>query len=110
MNDPGSLVQAASNQNALTAAPNYIIAQPTPEAPSSAAAPNHIIAQPPRMMTPYPVRYADGVVSIAETDLHSDGFGFPWGQTRSWTNGQGYTQGGDNGNGWVDTYIPHLIQ
>src|SRR5581483_7290508 len=57
-----------------------------------------------------PVRYADGVVTIAETDLHSDGFGFPWGQTRSWTNGQGYTQGGDNGNGWVDTYIPHLIQ
>jgi hypothetical protein len=41
-----------------------------------------------------PVRYADGVVTLAETDLHSDGFGFPWGQTRSWTNGPGYATGG----------------
>jgi RHS repeat-associated protein len=57
-----------------------------------------------------PVRYADGVVRIAETDLHSDGFGFPWGQTRSWTNGPGYATGSDNGSGWVDTYTPHLLQ
>jgi hypothetical protein len=35
---------------------------------------------------------------------------FPGGQTRSWTNGQGYTTGSDNGNGWVDTYTPHLIE
>ncbi len=33
------------------------------------------------------MRYGDGVVKLAETDLHSDGFGFPWGQTRAWTNG-----------------------
>jgi RHS repeat-associated protein len=57
-----------------------------------------------------PVRYADGVVTIAQTDLHSDGAGFPWGQTRSWTNGSGYTTGSNNGNGWVDTYTPHLIE
>jgi hypothetical protein len=49
-----------------------------------------------------PVRYADGVVTIAESDLHSDGFGFPLGQTRSWTNGPGYASGSVNGNGWVD--------
>jgi hypothetical protein len=57
-----------------------------------------------------PVRYADGVATVAATDLHSDGFGFPWGQTRSWTNGPGYAAGGDNGSGWVDTYTPHLLQ
>jgi hypothetical protein len=43
---------------------------------------------------------------LAATDLHSDGFGTPWGQTRSWSNGPGYATGGDNGNGWVDTYTP----
>jgi hypothetical protein len=57
-----------------------------------------------------PVRYADGTVIIAESDLHSDGFGFPWGQTRSWTNGTGYTTGSVNGNGWVDTQMPHILQ
>jgi hypothetical protein len=84
----------------------------------------------PRLSTPYPVRYTDGIVTIAQTDLHSDAFGFPWGQTRSWVNvpdtqlfgttGQyltatgasepNYTKGSDNGTGWVDTYTPHLIE
>ncbi len=64
----------------------------------------------PKTSTDNPVRYADGVVTIAQTDLHSDGFGFPWGQTRSWTNGPGYATGSDNGSGWVDTYTPHLLQ
>ncbi len=50
------------------------------------------------------------MATIAETDLHSGGFGFPWGQTRTWSNGPGYATGSDNGNGWVDTYTPHLIQ
>jgi RHS repeat-associated protein len=56
------------------------------------------------------VRYADGVATIAATDLQSDGFGFTWGQTRSWSNGAGYATGSVNGFGWVDTYIPHLLQ
>jgi YD repeat-containing protein len=56
------------------------------------------------------VRYADGVATIAATDLHSSGFGFDWGQTRTWSNGAGYATGSVNGSGWVDTYIPHLIQ
>ena len=56
------------------------------------------------------MRYADGVATIAETDLHSNGFGFPWGQTRAWTNGPGYATNSDNGSGWVDTYTPHLLQ
>ena len=55
------------------------------------------------------VRYADGVVTIAQTDLSSSGFGFPWAQNISWSNGPGYANG-VNGNGWVDTYMPHLMQ
>jgi hypothetical protein len=50
------------------------------------------------------------MVAFAEIDLHSSGFGFDWGQTRTWTNGPGYATGSDNGSGWVDTYTPHLIQ
>src|SRR5579884_3169033 len=85
----------------------------------------------PSLNTSAPVRYTDGIVTIAETDLHSHAFGFPWGQTRSWSNnppsregvlGAGsygtltgtnepeYDQGSDNGYGWVDTYTPHLIE
>jgi RHS repeat-associated protein len=55
-----------------------------------------------------PVRYADGTVVIASTDLSSGGFGVPWGQTRSWTNGPGYADDSINGNGWVDTQLLSL--
>ncbi len=58
---------------------------------------------------PKPVRYGDGVADIVATDLHSDGFGFPWGQTRVWSNAAGYPWKNDNGNGWVDTYTPYLL-
>jgi RHS repeat-associated protein len=82
MNSPGSLLQAAADKNAPA----------------------------PKQSTADPVRYMDGVVTLAATDLLANGFGFPWGQTRAWTNGPGYATGSDNGSGWVDTYIPHLIQ
>ena len=62
------------------------------------------------MVSSNPVRYADGVVQIGAADLSSDGFGVPWGQSRSWTNGPGYAAGGDNGNGWVDAQTPRLLQ
>src|SRR5207245_4549037 len=32
------------------------------------------------------VRYADGGIKVAATDVKADGFGTPWGQTRTWTN------------------------
>ncbi len=58
-----------------------------------------------------PVRYADGVVQLAETDLYTAGLGsHPWGQTRSWTNGPAYAAGTVLGNGWVITQLPHLMQ
>jgi RHS repeat-associated protein len=56
------------------------------------------------------VRYADGVVTVGSADLSSAGFGTPWGQSRSWSNGAGYSAYGDNGNGWVDAQTPHLLK
>ena len=57
-----------------------------------------------------PVRYADGTIQLAWSDLVSTGFGTPWGQTRNWTNGAGYASPGGNGTGMVDTQVPYLMQ
>ncbi len=67
-------------------------------------------AQQTALSTSQPVRYADGAVTIAATDLMSDGFGMPWGQTRTWTNAPGYAAATTNGVGWVDTQTPSLMQ
>jgi hypothetical protein len=105
----GSLVQNGSSTSAQDAERKSI--NPIASGPGGIRQDAQVKDPPkPRMFSSDPVRYADGVVNIAQTDLHSDGFGFPWGQTRSWTNGPGYAAGSDNGNGWVDTYTPHLIE
>jgi hypothetical protein len=62
------------------------------------------------MLSEAPVRYADGVVELDTIDLMSSGFGAPWGQSRSWTNGPGYSSGADNGNGVVDINQPYLVE
>ena len=54
------------------------------------------------------VRYSDGTVQVAATDLSSNAFALPWGQVRSWSNGTGYAVNSDNGNGWVDSNMPLL--
>ncbi|HET6576243.1 MAG TPA: hypothetical protein VFG68_21760, partial [Fimbriiglobus sp.] len=55
------------------------------------------------------VRSRDGAVSHTETDLASDGFASPWGQSRSWSSlGKGYDYGQLNGNGWVNPTLPVL--
>src|SRR5262249_34848460 len=51
-----------------------------------------------------------GVVQQSTADLSSDGFGVPWGQTHTWTNGPGYDSQSSNGSGVVDTQLPSLIQ
>lgn len=56
-----------------------------------------------------PVRYFDGVVSISMPDLSSFGFGTPWGQDRTWTNGPGYATQGVNGNGVMASEMPYLM-
>lgn len=59
-------------------------------------------------MSAYPVRYTDGVVKLRDVDLESDGFGVPWGRTRYWTNGTGYTAAlSPNGSGMVIAEEPH---
>jgi hypothetical protein len=47
---------------------------------------------------------------VTATDLSSGSLGLPWGQSRSWTNGAGYSFGSTNGNGWVISQVPHLLQ
>jgi len=56
------------------------------------------------------VRYFDGTIQLTMKDLSSPGFGNPWGQTRSWTNGVGYAAGSLNGTGMVDSQLPALQQ
>jgi hypothetical protein len=56
------------------------------------------------------VRYFDGVVRLDTTDLQSFGFGTPWGQSLSWTNGPGYAALSSSGNGTVAEYEPYLLQ
>jgi RHS repeat-associated protein len=55
------------------------------------------------------VNYSTGDTQVVSNELSSDGFGMPWGQTISWTNGLGYAARGDNGNGIVDTQTPYLL-
>ena len=61
------------------------------------------------------VRYFDGVVQLAWTDLRSDGFGAVCDQRRSWSNGDynplDFTFGrprSDNGSGMVVEQLPYL--
>jgi len=55
------------------------------------------------------IRYGDGVIQLPETFLSSSGFGTPWGQTVSWTNGPGYAAKTDNGAGTVVSQQPYLL-
>jgi RHS repeat-associated protein len=55
------------------------------------------------------VRYTDGTVILAQTDLWSDGFGTGWGQARAWTNTPGYANQNQTGAGWVNAQQPHLV-
>src|SRR5262249_30172702 len=67
--------------------------------------------QGPSGISAFPIRYTDGVVSFTDNDLESDGFGVPWGRSRSWTNGTGYASpSGTNGSGMVIAEEPHLVE
>jgi len=57
-----------------------------------------------------PVRYSDGTVIIASTDLSSDLAGIPWGVNRQWTNNRAYIRSNGVGEGMVMTEQPTLIQ
>jgi RHS repeat-associated protein len=64
----------------------------------------------PNEFSSYPVRYVDGTTQVGGTDLGSDGFGTPWGQTRTWSNASNYTAGSSMGNGWLSSGQPYLYK
>jgi RHS repeat-associated protein len=57
------------------------------------------------------IRYFDGAIKLNTSDLASNGFGTPWGQTRSWASNPAYAPPtiSPNGHGWIDTQLPFLI-
>lgn len=56
--------------------------------------------------TAAPILSFSGAPIIQTTDLESDGFGFAWGITRSWT---GLSEPGPVGNGWAVTQLPYIV-
>jgi RHS repeat-associated protein len=57
------------------------------------------------------VRYADGAIGVSMDEISPDlGFGVPWGQTVTWSNGTIYAAGEYNGSGMIDTQLPYMTQ
>jgi RHS repeat-associated protein len=83
---------------------------PAPDCPTQdLVADSTVEPPPPSSSGPNPVRYADGVVTVAADDL-SGGLGVPWGVQRTWTNAPGVAARPDAGNGWVLSQNPFLVQ
>ncbi|MBX9583069.1 MAG: hypothetical protein K2X87_22410, partial [Gemmataceae bacterium] len=57
---------------------------------------------------PAGVRYADGGVSVARTDLQSAGFGTPWAEGGEWTNAAATAPANTAGAGWARPHLPYL--
>jgi YD repeat-containing protein len=57
------------------------------------------------------VRYADGAIGVTMNEIGPDlGFGVPWDQTVTWSNGTIYASGDYNGSGMIDTQLPYMTQ
>jgi hypothetical protein len=57
------------------------------------------------------VRLSDGTVQYTTSDIETNGYGLPWGTTRTWTNQLLIAPTGTpQGNGWSVADWPHLIQ
>jgi hypothetical protein len=56
----------------------------------------------------FPVRYADGSISIRATDISSDGFSLPWGHTRSFQSRLSINETIGNGFNWQVQEWPYL--
>jgi RHS repeat-associated protein len=63
----------------------------------------------PSLFSPSGVRYSDGAVKLVFGDLASNGFGLPFGITRTWTNLTS-TANGFSGSGMLIDQLPHLRQ
>ncbi len=55
-----------------------------------------------------PVRFWDGVLRFAQTDLESGGFGMPWGVTRTWSNDFSYSYVSNAPQGTVINQLPFI--
>lgn len=55
------------------------------------------------------VRYSDGVVRFATSDVMSGGFGVDLGVTRNWTNETDYNPNGSMGANWILSELPTLV-
>ncbi|MFL5330238.1 MAG: RHS repeat-associated core domain-containing protein [Gemmataceae bacterium] len=56
------------------------------------------------------IRTEDGLIKFLISDIASGGYGLPWSDGRSWSNGDGYDGTSDIGNGWVENQLPSIIQ
>lgn len=56
-----------------------------------------------------PVKYSSGAVVLSETDLASNGFGIPWGHTRSYSNLNTDNAQGLNGSSWMLAQLKTLV-
>lgn len=63
----------------------------------------------PSAVSLFPVRYASGALELSATDLHSDGFGIPWGHTRRFNNLLEIPQTVGNGMNWTVDEWPFLV-
>ncbi len=56
------------------------------------------------------VNLANGSATVTNTDISINGFNLPWGQTRTWSNQLPFDINPSNGNGWIVSQWPQLIQ
>ena len=107
-NPPGGFGPLTSTPPALGVVPQYDAGLPNP-AGDLVATGQGAAGNVPNMFSAAGVRYFDGAVRVASTDLASAGFGLPFGVTRSWTNLSNVANG-FSGAGMVVTDLPHLRQ
>lgn len=60
--------------------------------------------------SPAPIRYSTGEMAINATDLSTNGYGIPWGHTRSFANRQTANQSVGNGFNWLVKEWPYLVK
>ncbi len=60
--------------------------------------------------SPWPIRYSSGEIQLTVSDLSSEGFGQPWGHTRSYGNRTFEGSPATNGNGWFVNEMPFILK
>src|SRR5947208_11715868 len=56
-----------------------------------------------------PIRYFSGEIDLKVTDLAADGFGVPWGHTRSFSSQLSENTNAGNGYNWQIKQWPYLV-